>query len=143
MPAWSFRSRFRAALSNGLAEAAGDPPPYPGIRPKRQTIRAERKDHRDPGVGVVMGIWLDQRTPGRVFLGETPPIRTRALIRIPHAGHVEVEEETYTAPAPVVILVAASVTKLARADGFETAEELFAFLGADHGFPFKGYRFRW
>jgi len=81
-----------------------------------------------------MRIWLDMRTPGRVFLGETPPIRTRAAIRILHRGHVEIEGQVATA---------GSVTKLARADGFEMAAELLDHLEADHGFPFVGYRFRW
>lgn len=134
MPAWSFRSRFHAALANGLAQAAGDPPPFPGIKPKRQTIRARRRDGRDPLPGESRRIWLDQRTPHRVFVGETPPIK-RAAIRIPHRGHVEIEG---------VSLTPGGVTKLARADGFDSAAEMFDFLEGDHGpFPFFGYRFRW
>jgi hypothetical protein len=133
MPAWSFRSRFRAALSNGLSQAAGDPPAYPGIRPKRQTIRAERRDGRDPEPGVEMRIWLDMRTPGRVFLGETPPI-SRVTLRIADWDHVEVDGR---------LLNRAWQVRLARADGFEHDVEFLEFLEADHGFPFVGFRFRW
>jgi hypothetical protein len=134
MPAWSFRSRFRAPLSNGLAEAGRAPPPYPEIRPKRQTIRARRADGRDPEPGARVNLWIAQRTPGRIFLGTTPPIR-RLWIRIPHVGDVQIEGLGAIAPG--------SVTRLARRDGFVSAREFFAFLEADHGFPFDGFLSRW
>jgi hypothetical protein len=135
VPAWSFRSEFHAPLANGLAQANGDPPPFPGIRPKRQTIRAIRRDGRDPLPGVEMGVWLDMRTPHRIYLGPTPPLRTRAAIRIPHPGDVQVEG--------LGTLAAGDVTKLARRDGFRDAAGLFEFIRKAHGFPFAGYRFRW
>ena len=131
MPAWSFRGRFRAALSNGLAEAAREPSEFLGIRPKRQTIRAARADGRDIKPGAEVNVWLDMRTPGRVFLGTTPPVR-----RV----RVSIDDQVWIEGAK---LSPGGVTKLARADGFQTAAEMLAFIERDHGFPFVGFRFRW
>ena len=133
MPAWSFQARFRAALLNGLAEAEGRPPPYPELAPKRQTIRACWRNGRDPRPGQRCRLWLVMRTPERELLGETPPI-SRLPIRIPHAGAAILGPQR---------IPRASVTRLARRDGFESAGELFTFLEAYHGFPFVGFVFRW
>lgn len=133
MPAWSFQPRFRAALLNGLAEAAGEPPPFPELRPKRQTIRNRRRDGRDPKPGQRVGIWIAQRTPEREFLGQTPPIR-RLELRVAHAGAFLLNGSRLSAGA---------ATKLARRDGFEDADEFAAFLERYHGLPFAGFRFRW
>lgn len=133
MPAWSFQPRFRFALVNGLAEARGEPPPYPGHRSKRQTIRARRRDGRDPGPGQSMRLWIAQRTPERELLGITPPIQ-RLAIDVPHPGSFVVELRWLTP---------AGITRLAHLDALDSSDELVGFLGTTHGFPFGGYVFRW
>lgn len=134
MPAWSFDRRFRRALLNGLAEAAREPPPYPELRPKRSTVRARRRDGRDPRPGQRVNVWIAQRTPGRELLGETPPI-SRVAIDIAHPGAVLLDYRRRLAPGVL--------TRIARADGFERAAEFFAFLENAHGFPFAGFLYRW
>lgn len=133
MPAWSFQPRFRFALLNGLAEIAGEPLPYPGHRSKRQTLRALRADGRNPVPGEQMRLWMAQRTPQREFLGTTPPIQ-RFTLDVPYTGSALLELRWLTA---------AGLTRLAHLDGFETADELFAFFADTHHLPFAGYCFRW
>ena len=74
------------------------------------------------------------RSPARELLGETPPIRQRVGIRIPRAGIIVVERGGLT---PL------QITRIARGDGFETAEEMFALLERLDGFPLAGFLFRW
>jgi len=133
MPAWSFQPRFREALLQGLAEAVNNPPPFRGLRPKRQTIRHRREDGRDPRPGQECNLWIAQRTPEREFLGRTPAI-VRQEIDIAHPGAV-VLHGSRIGPG--------SVTRIARLDGFEEADLLYEFLDVAHGFPFAGYVFRW
>lgn len=138
MPAWSFQRRFRERLLNGLAEAEGRPPPYPEVPPKRQTIRAPRRDGRDPEPGQRVRLWIRQRTPEREFLGVTPRLRRRDGLEIDRLGLVWLERHS----APRLFSKGAS-TRLARDDGFASLEDLLAWIDAVHGLPFHGYRFRW
>lgn len=133
MPAWSFQPRFRFALLNGLAEVAGEPLPHPGHGIKRQTIRTQRRDGRDPVPGVQMRLWIAQRTPARELLGTTPPIQ-RLTIAIAHTGAVVLDGRR---------LSPAAITALALRDRLAGARELIPFLEAYHGLPFAGYCFRW
>lgn len=134
MPAWSFQPRFRLALANGLAEARREPPPYPGVRPKRQTIRALRRDGRDPRPGDAVRIWIAQRTPDREFLGTTPPLVKRLTIEVPHDGSVIVDLRWQTR---------AGITRLAHLDSLADWAELICFLEETHGLPFAGFVYRW
>lgn len=133
MSAWSFQPRFRFALLNGLAEIAGAPLPFPGHQVKRQTVRALRADGRDPLPGDPMRIWIAQRTPERELLGATPGVQ-RYRVEIPHAGSVVLELRWLTD---------AGLTRLAHLDGFDSAQDFFAFFGEQHRFPFAGYCYRW
>lgn len=133
MPAWSFQPRFAFALANGLALCAHARPPFPGHRPKRQTIRKARRDGRDPIAGDRMNLWIAQRTPERRFLGTTPPIRRRE-IRIAHRDAVVVNGAR---------LGMSAMAQLAVADGFPWRRELFEFIETTHGFPFVGFVYRW
>ena len=122
---------------NGLAEAEGRPPPYPELRPKRQTMRALWRNGRDPRPGQRCRLWLVMRTPERELLGETPPI-ARLPISIAHPGAV-----VFGVDEAATRLSVRGITRIARLDGFEGAGELFTFLEAYHGFPFVGFVFRW
>lgn len=137
MGAWSFHRRFRARLLNGLAEAHLQPPPFPGLRPKRQTIRAVRRDGRDPRPGEHMRLWIAQRTPTRELLGMTPPLRRRDPLEIDAEGLV------WLGGGDRFLFSRSGSTRLARDDGFATYDELLEWVRAVHGLPFHGYRFRW
>ncbi len=71
MPALNFMDRFEQALENGIAEIyqPGFRPPHPGVRPKRQTFRAYRRDGRNPVPGQTLYLYVRQRRPDRRLLG--------------------------------------------------------------------------
>ena len=79
MPLIPFMDRFVPAVENGLAELRGDPLPHPGLKPKRQTIRAERQDGRDARPGQTLYLYEKARTPAMRKLGE---VRCRSSRRI-------------------------------------------------------------
>ena len=137
MPLVPFKDRFVPAVENGLAELEGRPLPHPGVRPKRQTIRAERRDGRDPQAGQTLYLYEKARTPAMRKLGEATCLKTMP-IRIGK-----------NATGRTVVLVGGgwpnrrNATLLARRDGFETDLELIAFIEEVHGLPFRGYAVRW
>jgi hypothetical protein len=152
MPLLSFQARFAPAVANGVAELRGEPLPHPGLRPKRQTIRAFRKDHRDPKVGDTLYLWtrLRHRTLPAIKLSQVTCTSTCGL-EVKQVGRrlglalpdvVKVTPWPIASPVPH-LLVERPLDALAKADGFETWPELLAFIEKTHGLPFYGLIICW
>jgi hypothetical protein len=147
MPALNF-TLFVKAVENGiwdhyfgLSERGRPLPiPHPGIVPKRQTIRALRKDGRDPVVGDTLKLFAGMRTKKCRLLGVVECTR-RWRIEIWRDGQIRRWVaahggywKTYSGDGARL---------LARRDGFANREELVRAIAKMHGLPFSGYVFRW
>ena len=136
-PLLSFQARFAEDVRDGR---------------KRQTIRALRKDGRDPKPGETLYLWtrLRHRTLPAIKLGERTCTETMG-IEIEQVGRqlgLPLSEVVKVTPRPLSsgILEFYSerpLDELARADGFETWDELLAWVDRVHGLPFRGLVIRW
>ena len=134
MPLIGFKSRFARGVENGVAAARSRPLPHRDVAPKRQTIRARRRDGRDPKVGDTLYLYTGLRTKAVRNLGEVQCRRVERL-RIDRRGaRVQVDGRA---------LERRGLLRLARADGFTDVDEMIAFLEDLHGLPFRGFLIRW
>lgn len=133
MPAFNFQQRFVPGVENGLARIAHAPPVHRDVRQKRQTIRARRKDGRDPKPGDTLKLFTGMRTKQCVKLGETR-CRTRQEIQIDIDGLATVDGER---------LSLGKLAALRRRDGLPESWEFRSFFQRIHGLPFEGYVYRW
>lgn len=123
-PLLGFQERFADAVASGE---------------KRQTIRAFRKDGRDPKRGDTLHLWTGLRRPGARKLGE---VTCTAVLKITICADREVIcpsggfHATY-GPYPECNRA------FARADGFRSYPELVDWFEATHGLPFSGLVIRW
>ncbi len=117
MPALNFKAQFADAVER---------------REKRQTIRAPRKDGRDPKPGDVLHLYTGMHTKACRRLGAgiclevTPVTITETDIRYDGAW-----------------LGPDALYNFAKADGFTGTEELAKWFEKVHGLPFHGLMIRW
>ena len=122
MPALNFKARFAEMVETGA---------------KRQTIRAMRKDGRDPAPGDVLHLYTGMRTKACRKLREEVCTASEP-IGIGRDGFVLMGEgDGFKRLAPV------EIEDLARADGFDTVETFFEFFKQTHGIPFNGMLIKW
>lgn len=114
-PALNFQAQFADAVESGE---------------KRQTIRAMRKDGRDPKVGDTLYLFTGMRTKACRKLGEARCTFT-CDIRISAAS------VSTRPPCP------GDVHSMARDDGFESFAGMRAWFNRTHGLPFEGKLYRW
>ena len=126
MPALNFKKQFAPDVESGK---------------KRQTIRAYRKDGRDPKPGDQLYHYTGMRTKAcrhlcNAVCESVTPIRLEAEKIGPYIDHYQViKGRVYLSPT--------SANALAKADGFETAEDFFKFFEKTHGLPFNGLLIKW
>jgi len=122
MPALNFKQRFAPLVESGA---------------KRQTIRAMRKDGRDPAPGDVLQLYTGMRTRGCRKLREE--VCTSAEpIGIGRDGFVLLGDgDGFKKLAPD------EIEALAAADGFESVEAFFDFFNTTHRLPFNGLLIKW
>lgn len=119
MPALNFRARWADKVESGE---------------KRQTIRAERKDHRAPAwPGAHLFLYTGMRTKSCRKLREATCEEASRLV-ITESGAVFNEDRR---------IVGGALERLASDDGFESANEFIEWFQKTHGFPFKGWLIRW
>lgn len=123
MPLLNFQSRFAPLVESGE---------------KRQTIRAHRKDGRDPKVGDRLFLYTGARTKECRKLGESGCVRAER-IEIGSKGSIVLG---FAGRFPVT-LNERSRERFARADGFESWTELVGWFEATHGLPFRGLLIEW
>jgi hypothetical protein len=118
MPAYNFKPRFAELVRAGR---------------KRQTIRALRKDGREPRVGETFVAYIGMRTKTcqRLHTGRITQVRR---IRWPGRGVIYVDE---------CCLTSHSAAEIAAADGFFHVFEFIDFFEQTHGFPFEGHIINW
>lgn len=136
MPALNFMPQFVAAVENGLAELAGKPLPHADELVKRQTIRAARRDGRDPKVGetLYLGTWSGRPYCSKVRrLGAAQALEATPL-RIHTPALWFLGDFTLSASASEAIAVR---------DGFASRRELLDWFEQVHGIPFSGVVIRW
>lgn len=122
MPALNFQRRFAALVESGE---------------KRQTIRAYRKDGRDPKPGDRLYLYTGMRTKECRKLGEATcsAVEPFDLFVTPSGGLFWLlGHEAMTGE---------ECDDLARRDGFVGSFELMGWFEKTHGLPFEGLLIRW
>ena len=133
MPSLNF-TMFIPAVENGLAELEGRPLPHPGVRPKRQTIRALRKVPIKPG--DVLHLFTGMRTKGCHRLGKAKCKSRKAVLIQDRHGTTDVR----LSGSPLGLDKAQA---FARSDGFASLLDLRRWFERVHGLPFRGVVIRW
>ena len=134
MPALNFKPQFapmvRAGIDTEFAKA------NPGIHPKRQTIRATRKNPIKEG--DTLYLYTGMRTKNCEKLGEAI-CKEVEKIKIWKTQQniffvIWIDDE---------LLSTTDKEILAKNDGFESWEELVNFFKTTHGLPFNGQLIKW
>ena len=118
MPGLNFKAQFAPLVESGK---------------KRQTIRATRK--YPIKVGDTLYLYTGMRTKQCRKLGEA--------VCKEIAGVVITEEYISVFPVPCCPKDTASISEIARADGFKSSGELVLWFKKTHGLPFEGQLIRW
>tara|TARA_R110001583_G_scaffold195522_3_gene375231 strand:+ start:54630 stop:54998 length:369 start_codon:yes stop_codon:yes gene_type:complete len=122
MPSFNFKPQFCAAIRSGQ---------------KRQTIRTRGK-RPAPKPGQIAYLFTGLRTTSVCRLGEHP-ITSVTPISIGSANRtVSIAGEHSWQQ-----LDASELEQLARADGFNSAADFFAFFNDEFGPTFSGYLIKW
>lgn len=113
---------------------------------KCRSIRAPRKDGRDPKEGDRIQLYTGMRTKACEKLGEVTCSRVR-LVEIDHMG-VKVDGRLlYGGDAPAYSGFTDPCERydndFARADGFDGFQDMCEFFEKTHGLPFKGLLIEW
>ncbi|XXJ19974.1 hypothetical protein ACR42D_10595 [Desulfovibrio caledoniensis] len=124
MVAYNFKSQFAERVESGE---------------KRQTIRANGK-RRHARPGEALQLYTGQRGPNCRKLVDPDPACVAALPVF--------MDRTFSDNRRVVVVAGHEVygpplEDLARADGFETSEEMKDFFEKTHGVPFEGTLIKW
>lgn len=123
MPALNFQKQFADDVESGK---------------KRQTIRAFRKDERDPKPGQTLYLFTGMRTKACRKLGEAGCLSADA-IRIGIDGIVIHAGDGYSQ----MLAGADGCEEEARADGFATFAEMRDWFSSAYRLPFSGLVIRW
>ena len=118
-PALNFQARFAPIVESGE---------------KRQTIRAYRKDGRDPKVGDTLYLYTGQRTKRCRKLGEA---RCRSV------QPIQIRVGNIALPGKRGGSTSRQCHAIARADGFSDWSAMTRWFSRTHGLPFKGLLIRW
>lgn len=137
MVAYSYKRRFVNPIRIGL----GLPilPEYEEServpRPKRQTIRADRRRHARPG--EIIQHYRGMRTRQCFKIGEGRCVRITPI-------RIVVNEHTMPTALDGVHVGEGRLHDFARADGFDNAEDMHAFWKEEHGLgEFRGVLIQW
>lgn len=123
MPALNFKKQFANKIISGE---------------KRQTIRANRKDGRDPKAGQPLMLYTGMRTKSCVKLMDAVCVSADPIniFQVSREGKV-ILGDSYQE------LDRNQIGALARADGFESISDFFDFFKNTHGLPFLGWLIKW
>ena len=122
MPALNFQQQFAPLVESGE---------------KRQTIRAYRKDGRDPKVGDRLFLYTGMRTKQCRKLGEATAVavvpilmEVNRLYRIgPRGGRIRIPDYKFRS--------------IAWRDGFSDSVSMTRWFDETHALPFEGLLIRW
>ena len=117
MPLLGFKKQFAPMVEAGT---------------KRQTIRAKRKDGRNPKRGDTLYLYVGLRTKSCRKLGE-------AVCKSVQEICVDVKGINLSGDW----LNDVAMMRIVRADGFQLWVEFLAFFRKEHGLPFWGLLIKW
>lgn len=112
---------------------------------KCRTIRAPRKDGRDPKKGDRLQLYTGMRQSGCRMLREVECSRVREV----EISHMEIKIEgrpLWHGDAPAYqggVDPEHYEGDFVRADGFDSFSDMVAFFEENHGLPFKGLLIEW
>jgi hypothetical protein len=112
---------------------------------KRRSIRAPRKDGRDPKKGRPLTLYTGMRTKACRKLGDTIVARVRP-VEINHTGIVLDGKPLYAGDAPAYQGGPDAESydgDFARADGFDSFGDMADWFEQQHGLPFRGNLIEW
>lgn len=118
MPALNFKKQFAPAVESW---------------DKTQTIRAKRKDGRDPKAGDQLYLYTGMRTKACRKLGQTVCKETKQCTI----------KENLAIYIGTHCLTVGEEEQFARDDGFKTRGEFLNFFRETHGLPFYGLLIKW
>lgn len=121
MPALNYKAQFERLLVSGH---------------KRQTIRALRKDGRNPKPGETLYHYTGMRTASCRKIMTTGCKSVHPVKIFEAAGEIVVTIDGK-------LLSGVQVRILALADGFKNAAEFLRFFRENHGLPFDGLLIKW
>ncbi len=124
MPAFNFNKRFKDRVKKGIEN-----PSHPDA--KRQTIRARRRDGRDPRQGDMLYLYAGMRTKCCEKIGEAT-CTSKATIAIEENNRVVIDTK---------VLTAREIEELATADGFKSLAEFLDYFQKE--IPFYGFLYKW
>lgn len=112
---------------------------------KRQTIRAYRKDRRDPKVGQTLYLWTGLRRPGARKLGEKVCLSVYSVMLLDPSttAFSPVRMGNDSVPRALFDLDYDEREALADRDGFLGAADMLRWFDKVHGLPFRGLVIRW
>lgn len=123
MPLLGFQKQFAALVESGE---------------KRQTIRAYRKDGRDPKVGQTLYLYTGLRTKQCRKLGEAQCLLANGISIGSNGGMI-----WYPPNIKGVHMGDVKRRRIARLDGFGSYVEMIEWFDKTHGLPFEGQLIRW
>lgn len=132
MPLLGFKKQFATMVELGLKVQTTAVPGTAEAIIKRQTIRAKRKDGRNPHVGDTLYLYTG--------------LRTKACRKLGEAVCVIVEEIVISKYGPIVAgnyLSVDDASDLAFEDGFKCYGDMLDFFEKEHGLPFWGLLIKW
>jgi hypothetical protein len=118
MPALNFMKQFAPLVESGE---------------KKQTIRARRKDGRDPKKGQTLYLYTGMRSSGCRKLKEAECKDVQPIVI----------EDNYDIYVGAHCLDALEEMQLAEDDGFESRADFYLFFKKTHGLPFYGFLIKW
>jgi hypothetical protein len=120
MPLLNFKERFVVPILSGR---------------KKSTIRAYRKDKKDPKPGQPLYLYTGVRTKKVKFLRLEKCVSV-IPIEIAENGEVTDVETGF-------LIIGKELLKLVMREGFESSIELIQFFRKEHGLPFAGLWINW
>lgn len=117
MPVLNFKKQFAPMVESGL---------------KRQTIRARRKDGRNPQPGQTLYLYTGMRTTGCRKLKEVICKSCETIV---------IEEVNIIVGRNLLSVDEKYV--MAKKDGFEYIDDFRNFFLKTHGLPFYGFLIKW
>jgi hypothetical protein len=129
MPLLGFQKQFAPMVENGLRLF-----PYASIPVKRQTIRAKRRDGRNPKPGERLFIYTGLRTKKCLKLGEAICKSVDEIVVDWRGGGICVAGEW---------LSGGQIDQMAMADGFRDFNEMAKWFEKTHHEDFQGLLIKW
>jgi hypothetical protein len=119
----NFQKRFAPDVESGI---------------KTTTIRAKRKDGRDPKMGDMLALYTGLRTKAARLLRRETCFAVDPIMIQP-----SIAENDHLVWVGDVMLNNEGVAAMARQDGFASAEEFIGYFRKSYGLPFNGYLIGW